>query len=260
MKIDSPNATGVIAGFGVPTGGTSGQILQKVNSTNYNTRWVDKDANTGLIWNGRIYGSPVNMTGGTIGGTTTYRSANADVRLTAENVGGQTGWMTFHVPNFDFTKDFRIKANYFILNPTDPETLGDGFLIGIGVDNNTSIDFPFSFLNNGGFKVGIRSYFGGLQGGPFIVENQTLTLGANTNSTQFSGTWRKFEAEVRTNGATGQRTIYIASTDSVSPYSQYPLLGKVTTFIPSGQYITVSSATGAATGGHYINNLILEYI
>ena len=41
MIIDSPNATGVVSGFGVPTGGTSGQILQKVNATNYNTQWVD---------------------------------------------------------------------------------------------------------------------------------------------------------------------------------------------------------------------------
>lgn len=260
MKIDSPNATGIIGGFGIPTGGTSGQILQKVNNTNYNTQWVDKDANTGLIWNGRIYGSPANMSGASIGGTTTYRTANADIRLTQENVGGQTGWMTFHLPNFDFSKDFRVKANYFILNPTDPATLGDGILIGLGVSNVASIDFPFSFANNSGFKVGIRSYFGGGAGGAFIVENQALTLGANTNSTEYSGAWRTFEAEVRTNGATGQRTIYISSSNNVSPYSSYPLLGKVTTFVPTGKYVTVSSATGAATGGHYINNLIVEYI
>lgn len=43
MEIDSPNAIGVVSGFGVPTGGTSGQLLQKVNATNYNTQWVNSD-------------------------------------------------------------------------------------------------------------------------------------------------------------------------------------------------------------------------
>lgn len=43
MEIDSPNATGIISGFGIPTGGTSGQLLQKVNATNYNTQWLDLD-------------------------------------------------------------------------------------------------------------------------------------------------------------------------------------------------------------------------
>lgn len=41
MKVYNPNAIGATTGFGVPTGGTSGQVLQKINSTNYNTQWVD---------------------------------------------------------------------------------------------------------------------------------------------------------------------------------------------------------------------------
>lgn len=39
MKVYNPNAIGVTTGFGMPTGGTSGQLLQKVNATNYNTEW-----------------------------------------------------------------------------------------------------------------------------------------------------------------------------------------------------------------------------
>jgi hypothetical protein len=41
MKIDSPNALGTSTGFGIPTGGTTNQILSKVDGTNYNTQWVD---------------------------------------------------------------------------------------------------------------------------------------------------------------------------------------------------------------------------
>lgn len=40
-------ATGPIgptgSGQGVPTGGTAGQVLRKINSTNYNTEWVDPE-------------------------------------------------------------------------------------------------------------------------------------------------------------------------------------------------------------------------
>jgi len=41
MKIHKPIGVGINLGFGVPTAGTSGQILQKVNGTNYNTQWTD---------------------------------------------------------------------------------------------------------------------------------------------------------------------------------------------------------------------------
>lgn len=41
MKVYNPNAIGVTTGFGVPTGGTSGQLLQKLDGTNYNTQWID---------------------------------------------------------------------------------------------------------------------------------------------------------------------------------------------------------------------------
>ena len=39
MKIDSPNAIGTSTGFGIPTGGTTNQILRKIDGTNYNTEW-----------------------------------------------------------------------------------------------------------------------------------------------------------------------------------------------------------------------------
>ena len=39
MEIDSPNSIGISTGFGIPTGGTAGQMLIKDSSTNYNTSW-----------------------------------------------------------------------------------------------------------------------------------------------------------------------------------------------------------------------------
>jgi len=40
MKIDSPNSIGISTGFGIPTGGTSNQVLVKNSSTNYDTIWT----------------------------------------------------------------------------------------------------------------------------------------------------------------------------------------------------------------------------
>lgn len=37
------------AGKGVPTGGTAGQVLAKVNSTDYNTQWVDPPGGSGTV-------------------------------------------------------------------------------------------------------------------------------------------------------------------------------------------------------------------
>ena len=34
------------AGPGVPTGGTAGQVLAKIDSTNYNTQWVTPPSST----------------------------------------------------------------------------------------------------------------------------------------------------------------------------------------------------------------------
>lgn len=43
-------AYGGIAGPGVPTGGTAGQVLAKDSSTNYDASWIDPPAGGGLTW------------------------------------------------------------------------------------------------------------------------------------------------------------------------------------------------------------------
>jgi hypothetical protein len=46
MNIDSPNSSGISTGFGIPTGGTANQVLTKINSTNFNTQWIDNGLST----------------------------------------------------------------------------------------------------------------------------------------------------------------------------------------------------------------------
>lgn len=49
------------AGVGVPTGGTANQVLAKIDSTNYNTSWVDQTGGGG--------GAPTGAAGGALAGT-----------------------------------------------------------------------------------------------------------------------------------------------------------------------------------------------
>ena len=68
-------------GVGVPVGGTAGQVLAKINSTNYNTQWVNVAS-----------GDFLPLTGGTMSGTIFLPSLrnllNTDLTVTAYNDTG----------------------------------------------------------------------------------------------------------------------------------------------------------------------------
>jgi hypothetical protein len=50
MKIDNPVLLGQSSGFGIPSAGTSGQVLRKVDGTNYNTQWADNGSPATYIY------------------------------------------------------------------------------------------------------------------------------------------------------------------------------------------------------------------
>ena len=65
MKIDSPTAIGTSTGFGIPTGGTAGQMLIKNSSTNYDTSWITPTYGRTLMTIGTTI-SVVANSGGTV--------------------------------------------------------------------------------------------------------------------------------------------------------------------------------------------------
>ena len=69
-------------GVGVPVGGTAGQVLAKIDGTNYNTEWVDAGA----------AGDFLPLSGGTMSGTIFLPSLrnllNTDLTVTAYNDTG----------------------------------------------------------------------------------------------------------------------------------------------------------------------------
>jgi hypothetical protein len=50
MRVDNPSSIGTSTGFGIPTGGTTGQVIQKVDGTNYNTRWTSTSGLTNIVY------------------------------------------------------------------------------------------------------------------------------------------------------------------------------------------------------------------
>lgn len=102
----STGATGAAGsnGAGVPTGGTTGQILSKINGTNYNTQWID--APTG-------------------GGVATISSAGGDVSLVSNTNGILKGLSAGVGVKFTNASD-KITISTVIISATDPGTSGAG--------------------------------------------------------------------------------------------------------------------------------------
>ena len=75
-------------GVGVPVGGTTGQVLAKVNNTDYNTQWVNQTGGSGST--GDIEFSNGNMTG-----------SDGDIRMQVQNLT-QTGYYSL-TPGVDYS-------------------------------------------------------------------------------------------------------------------------------------------------------------
>ncbi len=77
------------AGQGVPTGGTVGQVLAKIDGTNYNTHWVDQSGGGGFISSDRAIGSGSSDIATTSDGLILWNSAAAATKL--QTIPASTG-------------------------------------------------------------------------------------------------------------------------------------------------------------------------
>lgn len=92
----STGATGA-AGVGVPTGGTIGQVLAKINSTNFNTQWVTPSGGGGTVTGGTnglaLVGANISL-GGTLTAATSINTAGFSLLL-----GGASSTLTLYSGN-----------------------------------------------------------------------------------------------------------------------------------------------------------------
>lgn len=98
--IDGTNGTNGTNGVGVPVGGTTGQVLSKINATDYSTQWTTPNAGTVTSVGGTGTVSGLTLTGTvtstgslTLGGTLSATASNisdfstaADARISAASI------------------------------------------------------------------------------------------------------------------------------------------------------------------------------
>lgn len=164
------------AGPGVPTGGTAGQILSKVDATNYNTEWTDAPSGGGggswtsytPTWN--INGSSVNAQIGSSVLDAKYRRMGSVVEIK----------FFLNVTNPTWTTD----AGWYFTVPSGlPQVSGQPALAPGSMRNESAgVYYPIQVEASGGFMV--MHYFTG-SGDTIIGGNGTVPFNPKTGIFQW---------------------------------------------------------------------------
>jgi len=88
------------AGVGVPVGGTAGQVLSKINSTDYNTQWVDQSGGaSGTATTAGVYGVTTLTDSANSTSTTTAATPNS-IKLFVDNLYSSYNFPTNGIETF----------------------------------------------------------------------------------------------------------------------------------------------------------------
>lgn len=162
------NTTGT-AGNGIPTGGTTGQVLSKIDGTDYNTQWVT----------GGGGGGGITSLNALTGGTQTFATGTAGTDF---GISSASTTHTFNLPTAS-------ASNRGLLSTTDWTTFNGkqaagnyavdgGNTLGASLDLGTLDANPFTILTNNVERLAITG--GASTGGAATLTNVT----ANTNTVQ----------------------------------------------------------------------------
>jgi hypothetical protein len=252
MKIDSPSAIGISAGFGIPTGGTTNQILRKIDGTNYNTEWVDDNPKTvGVNWSnsyGNSYFSPT-LAGGNLVGNAVWLNNNQGVRLTSANIG-QNGTIYWVLNDFDFTKDFRASFMTYYNGTVNTGVNGDGHYFNFGGSAASTSSYAVA---DGSLSVAYDPYSGAYDVKTWVngtsVGNRPLFEGGIITTS-----WVNWIIEVQRNITNNKKEVTIYCNNTVQ------LVVDVSTWSPTGKIFTVGAWTGGAFCEHFVYSAKIEYI
>jgi len=127
-----------LPGQGVPTGGTTGQVLKKASNTNYDTEWAADEAGTSAVW-GAITGILSNQTD-----LQNALNAKENTGVAAAAVSGHEGALDPH-PQYTSAAEAAAAAPVqSVAGKTGVVTL-DKNDVGLGnVDNTSDLSKPIS--------------------------------------------------------------------------------------------------------------------
>lgn len=233
-----PAGTNGTNGVGVPVGGTAGQVLAKIDGTNYNTEWVDAGA----------AGDFLPLSGGTMSGTIFLPSLrnllNTDLTVTAYN---DTGAGTNFIHTFDaFDGTFALATNGGGLKFPDETvqvTAGLPLTGGTmsGAINSTATPYTpslnvdiYEYENRiANAQIGSDGTYGFIK----LQGESATSIGLYGNS---DGTFIKFGDE------TTQTTAFTGYTGTTSQYIRGD--GSLATYGPLGDRYLTSSTTSLTIG------------
>jgi hypothetical protein len=231
-------------GEGVPTGGSSGQVLAKVDGVDYNTEWITVNPETS--W-GEITGTLSNQTDlqdalddkQSVSGMSAYlpKSGNlsglTDVGTAQENIGlGSGNEVTFLAVN-TINGDLQ---NYLDGNGLQVSNLSTGNLIWV---KSNGIQFPDSTVQTTAFPG--SSGFAPIYSPAFTGNPTAPTPATSDNDTSIATTaFVKAQGLVPAGGTTGQ----LLAKSSGSNYAT-----TWTTVIPGDRYLTTSTTSNTVSNG-----------
>lgn len=199
-----------------------------------------------FIWSSPIHGNPATganlIVTGVMADYATYINAQSGVRLTT-TTNAQTGSIRWNVTNFDFTKDFNVRACIYM------SSNADGIWVGCGAsDPGTGVNYGSV---NGGLAMRLWTY----------VYNYTELFGAtgnrigqlqNNNNANLMNEWLTVDMTIRSIGS--RKYLHVFAKNALQNAVD------VTGWTPGGNYIYVGASTGAANANHYVNYVEVKYI
>ena len=219
-------ATGA-TGVGVPTGGSAGQILSKIDGTNYNTHWIN------------FTGDFLPLSGGTVSGVVDFNnggSSDSEVGAWGFGVENTSGQVSLVEPNgvrsYDSTNTSGTKITASGITFNDLSTQSSA---GLTIPTNDPDNFSLAYNNNGNWTN--EPVFQNLQintqlNTQDIYINGLLTsnLGFDGNNYPYGDYWAISNDGVTYPDASIQTTAYIPSVDNSGlsqsgniAHSDYPL-------------------------------------
>ena len=198
-----------------------------------------------FMWSSPIHGNPATganlIVTGAMANSATYINAQSGVRLTT-TTNAQTGSIRWNVTNFDFTKDFNVRACIYM------SSNADGIWVGCGAsDPGTGVNYGSV---NGGLAMRLWTY----------TYNYTELFGPaatrigelQNNNGNLLNEWITVDTTVRTIGS--RRYLHIFTKNALQNAVD------VTGWTPGGNYIYVGASTDSANANHYVNYLDVTYI
>ena len=198
-----------------------------------------------FFWTSSIHGNPATGANliytGSMMDDATYIDAQSGVRLTRA-VNALNGSIKWNATDFDFTKDFNLRAFIYMSSGAD------GIWMGVGAsDPGNGINYA---SDNGGRATRFWTYV--YQYTELFGNNGQRIGQLQNNNANLQNLWISADLTIRT--INNRKYMHVFANNQLQNASD------ITGWIPGGNYIYVGGGTGGENAEHRVNHVELKYI